>query len=442
MKFKQKYFFYNFKRAFYTNWQKYNLTSYVSQLSTMFLVILIVWITGSLLTIINEYFLGSKSEEGIIYYLRFFTLTIKTILSADFGDFENYTTLTLIFSIVMVIIGIVIIGLFTGQIISMLISVIEKNKYIPEKPFLFCFHEPILICNDSNKIINIVNEIKKSQLIENREIIIINENADKIEITDKNLFKNVFYLKGNPADRKVLLNALTNNSKSTKNKKEFFSANAIVLVDENSKSNYSDYKSIETGLALEAFNRKINTIVELRNPENNYYFNNTFIDELITVKEYGIKLLAQAALNNGITKVYDELLLKNYENNYAETINNSIFITPVKNITDQTAMVYSDLKNRLENNPSKNNIIIGFQKHIDEFEFQTISNDDSIKTLLNKVNKAGYIDQVNPPKTGDIVIGNCSITKKGDTILLSSQTKLNENDKIIYISKNKITKEL
>lgn len=433
---------YLIKKNLYSTWHKYNLSSNSSQLFTMFLVVIIVWLIGSTLTVINEYFFGQSTEQHIYNYLKFYTLTIKTILSADFGDFEEYTNLTLILSIIMVVVGIVVIGLFTGQIISMLIAAIEKNKFLPEKPYLFCFKNPVLICNYSSKVKEIVLELKNNNLLEDREIIIINEKADQYEIEDKKLFKNVYYIKGNPVDISIINNALSNNHKSYKKRIVSEQVNAIVLREESENHNYTDYKAIETALALEAYNSKIQTIVELINPEFKYYFTNTVIDELITVKDYGIKLLAQSALNNGITKVYDELLIKSNNNNEKEKVKlNSIYISIISEFTDFNKISFSELKTILEIDQKKDIILIGFQKYFDPLIINQIKNDYENFKIESKLNKSNYFEQVNPPKKCNIVIGDYYFYFSDNKLFLSNNTKLTEKDKIIYISKQKLKKE-
>lgn len=436
--FSLKTFIYRVLKRYYIFVQKYNLSSNSSQLFTMFILIVIVWLAGSTLTVLNEYIWGTAENQNIYYYLKFYTLTIKTILSADFGDFENYTTMTLILSIVMVIIGIVIIGLFTGQIISVLISVIDKNKYLPEKPINFCFNSPVLVCNKSANIKNIILELKKSELLNDREIIIINEEANKIENTDRKALKNVFQITGNPVDQNILNIALSNN-KNGKKRKISRTINAIVLKDNQEISNYSDFKSIEIALALESYNKNIHTVVELDSDDNKYLFEKTFIDELITVKEYGIKLLSQSALNNGITKVYEELLIKNYHN--LNSLSNSIFITKLSEIGLNQNVSYEQISNFLKQNNTTNSILMGFQKHISRETLKMLEDTFFYEKFLKKLNKSNYFDQVNPTNKANITVGHLSLLVLSDSIFLSKKTILDQNDKIIYISRTKIKKE-
>lgn len=58
----------------------------------------------------------------------------------------------------MLIVGLVVVGLLTGQIISMFVHVLQKSEYFPEKLHNFRFWKPgiICICSCNPRVHNII----------------------------------------------------------------------------------------------------------------------------------------------------------------------------------------------------------------------------------------------------------------------------------------------
>lgn len=401
---------YNVLKAFHILWQRYELYQRIKQLQNLFAFLILVWVFGSLLTIFTEYLISDKPQD-LDFYLQFFTYTVRTILSADFSDFMEFSILTSIISVFMVISGITVIGLFTGEIISMLVGVMEKNKYLPEKPKNFYFKNPMLICGNKNyeKIINDIKINTKN----NYEIIIISKVADKIEKFSLENYHDVYYIKGDPKNRKILKQAIGENIKKK--------LSAIILSSE------KDYDAIEISLAIEAFNEKVHTIIQLTNNSSLQYFNNSKINEYVLVKEYGTKLLSQAGINPGISKAYNNLLGVKGEDSSNET-DARILKVRIGDITDlDNEKSYSIVK-EIVSKKNSDLIIIGFEKYINK------KNIDKHKIIINKYDKnENSITQINPMNKYTQNIGDLYFNVINSNPIFSTQTKLNINDKIVFI---------
>ena len=416
--------FYNLKKNIYTAFEKYEIVRQGQRIRRILYLIIITWIVSSLLTIINEYLLSPIKDRQLKDYLNFFLLNIKVILTSDFSDFEHLTFITLIISILMVVVGIVVVGMLTGQIISALMLVSEKNKYIPAKHPKFKFRLPVVICGLNDRIFDILKELRSNPLSQYREIVIIDEKADKLEISsdDKRILTDIYFIKGSPTNRDVLKKAINIEHKTDLNYKP---VSAIIL--SNPKyGDSSDQKAIETSLAIESFDESVYTIVDFQQPKNMQFLENTKVDETLSIHEYDYKLLAQASLNLGMTKVYDKLLEADNKNS-----SGSMFISAIPEIYEGKS--YKDIKKMLSENMILTNIIfIGFKKDVRGIEI----NDDIEQYLKSK--KRNDIIVINPRKITQYMFNELGINRVNKTVFITHDTVLNNNDKLIYISNNQI----
>lgn len=192
--------------------QKYRLKTQFRNVRKLFIFLFIVWVLGSLLTIISQWLFTSDLHASFHDYLKYFWVVIIELVSGfDIPDDIHLNVVSQFISIVMLVMGIVVVGLFTGQIISILVHVLQKAELLPEKPENFQFEKPIIICGRNRKLHNIIANLRKSIYSKNREIVVIDKASDQIRVTDRHYYKDVWQLKGEPADRKILEKAIGKN---------------------------------------------------------------------------------------------------------------------------------------------------------------------------------------------------------------------------------------
>jgi hypothetical protein len=199
------------------------------------------------------------------------------------------------------------VALITGQIMSMFFEVIQKSEFIPEKPSTFVFRKSIVICGLNKKLINILSIIRSVN--KNIEIVVVDENADKIKIENDIIAKNIFHFKGDPADRSQL-EKIINNQNCT----------ALILSDDKYMGLTSDSRALEIALAIEAKDESIHTIIELNNKTNEKPLRSTKIDEWINNSEFSTKLLSQCTLKNLSAETFLSLLEDSRDNRYFNNI--------------------------------------------------------------------------------------------------------------------------
>jgi hypothetical protein len=429
---------YKIKKAWFGFWQKYKLEVHLRIAAKLFLIFLAVWVIGSILTVLSQWVFIDNLEGGTPFqskYIKYFWTVVIELVSG-FDVQENLHVVSKIISVIILITGVVIFAIFTGQIVSMFVHVLQRAHHLPEKPDNFRFRCPIIICGINEKLYKIIDELKRSSLSRDREIIIVDNEADKIAVEDKKKFKDVWYTQGDQADRKILERVMGEGESS-----------AIILSREpicNKDTRYSDSKAIETALAIEGYSEKIHTVVELNNEIYIPHLEHTKVNEWISIFEYGIKLVSRSALQQGMAKVYLDLLGGVSGDEKTSQIHFSQTNIPGKMV----GMTYEQIRNRILSNSDIDITLIGFAKYADK---QT---NEKLKLGLTNTS---YIKQLNPGSRRCLICGSetfavdelgrvfkkCSTClkkekhKNGDAsnhLFFPKDTIIEKRDQLIYLS--------
>lgn len=379
---------YKLKKAWFGFWQKYKLEVHLKIAAKLFLIFIAVWLIGSILTVLSQWIFVDKLDGGTPFqfkYAKYFWTVIIELISG-FDVQEDLHVVSKIISVIILITGVVILAIFTGQIVSMFVHVLQRTQHLPEKPGNFKFNRPIIICGINEKLDRIIEELKKSSLSNHREIIIVDEEADKIKVDDKKKFKDVWYTRGNQADRKIIEKVLGEKESS-----------AIILSQNSSagcNARYSDSKAIETALAIEGYSEKTHTVLELNDEKHIPHLKHTKINEWISIFEYGTKLVSQAALQHGIARLYLDLLGGTTESKRTS----GIHFSQSDHLPDKIiGMSYVEIRDTVLSNPSLDLTLIGFAKYV---------NKKTIEKLDLDLENTFFIRQLNPGSRKCVICGS------------------------------------
>jgi len=128
-----------------------------------------------------------------------------------------------------------------------------------------------------------------------KDIVIISE-VDEITVPDSKLYPQVWLLTGEPTDDEALDVA------------DIQEADTAIILADYEEGSAADSKTLLIALAIKTKNPEVYTCAELVEPKNRQHFRGTRVDELVVISTVGEKLLAQAAINHGITEFYEHLL--------------------------------------------------------------------------------------------------------------------------------------
>ena len=220
--------------------------------------------------------------------------SLMVYLTSGFEGDQPTTPVGKFVGVVVVLGGIALVGVFTASIASLFVEQTIKRGQGMESIRL---KHHIVICGWNRKAESIVRELHADVVRRKRPIVIVGRDISDIPDGDADAaFDDVYFVAGDPTAERVLHRANVKDADT-----------AIVLADRKNLE-HADAQSILIALAIESINPAVHTCVEVVHSENLKHFNHTKVDECISMDHLGELLLAQAALNHGVSAFFTELL--------------------------------------------------------------------------------------------------------------------------------------
>jgi voltage-gated potassium channel len=201
-------------------------------------------------------------------------------------------------TMVVLVLGVGLAGLFTASVASLLIERYLRRRNVEN----FEMGDHLVLCNWSPRSLDWIREVHAKTIQDKRPVVIIHDEADAIDLPDKQdepAFNDVYIVKGDPTNEVILRRA------------KVPKAHSVVVLTDDREGRHADGKSILTCIAIRAICRgekQPNIAAECRNPSNRAHLKKAGADEVISSDELGLRLLARTALFHGMTRVYQELL--------------------------------------------------------------------------------------------------------------------------------------
>lgn len=220
--------------------------------------------------------------------------TMTTVVTVGYGDYFPESDFGRLFTmIVLYTVGIGGMGIIIGKVFE---SFSTYRKMKEEGLLTFSGKEHyILIGSSKEKLENVVEEIMYSGY---KGSVVIIDHADKCPI-DHN---KIHFISGNPADEEVLIKANILEAKSV----------AIFSDDQQNFAEYADGKTLLTASRVEHISKKygknIYTIVEVKKDKHIALFEHAKVDEFILSNDSVSRLMAQATLHHGSSKLFKQML--------------------------------------------------------------------------------------------------------------------------------------
>ncbi|WP_421663456.1 ion channel [Lysinibacillus telephonicus] len=220
--------------------------------------------------------------------------TMTTLVTVGYGDYFPESDFGRLFTMILLYtVGIGGMGIIIGKVFE---SFSTYRKMKEEGRLVYSGKEHyILIGSSKEKLENVVDEIKVSG---NKGDVVIIDHAERCPI-DHN---DVHFISGNPAEEEVLLKANILEAKSV----------TIFSDDQQNFAEYADGKTLLTASRVEHISKKyeknIYTIVEVKKDKHIALFEHANVDEFILSNDSVSRLMAQAALHHGSSKLFKQIL--------------------------------------------------------------------------------------------------------------------------------------
>ena len=219
-----------------------------------------------------------------------------TITTVGYGDLFPKSVGGRVVGVVVMIFGIGFLGMFTATIASIFVE--RKMRQDRGLKALKGLKNHILLCGWNYTADEVISEIHADD--ETRDIVIV-ANLDENPMDAAH----VDFVRGDPADMDKLKMAC------------FDAASvAIVLHDESSMGNGRDGQGVLTVLAIKHERPEIYVCVQILDENNVEHCRRAGADEVVVTGGLTAKLLGQATLDHGVTKIVSELLSNKYGNQF------------------------------------------------------------------------------------------------------------------------------
>jgi len=201
-------------------------------------------------------------------------------------------------AVLVIVSGVALSGLFTASVASILIERSLRSREVSSLEM----SEHLVLCHWSPRCLEWVREVHSNIAADKRPVVIIHDNPDEVELPDKQddpAFNDVYIVKGDPANEVILRRA------------KVAQAHSVVVLADDRQGLHADGKTIVCCIAVKNVCRgdqQPNVVVECRDPKFRPHMRKAGADEVISAAEFGLRLLARAALFHGMTRVYQELL--------------------------------------------------------------------------------------------------------------------------------------
>lgn len=220
--------------------------------------------------------------------------SLVTITTVGYGDIYPTTIGGRIVGAVLMVFGIGFLGMFTATVASIFVE--RKMRQDRGLKALKNLSDHILLCGWNYSATEIISEIHAE---DSQKDVVIIANLDENPVDEEH----VSFVKGNPAEVPKLEMACFNTASV-----------AIVLHDETTPGNVGDGQAILTVLAIKHERPEIYVCIQLMDENNVEHCNRAGADEIIVSGGLTAKLLVQASLDHGVTKVVSEILSNKYGN--------------------------------------------------------------------------------------------------------------------------------
>jgi voltage-gated potassium channel len=216
-----------------------------------------------------------------------------TVTTVGYGDIFPQSTGGRIIGVVVMIFGIGFLGMFTATIASIFVE--RKMRQDRGLKALKDLKDHVLLCGWNYTASEVISEIHADD--KTKDIVIV-ANLEENPVEDAH----VEFVRGDPADLNKLEMAC------------FKTASTAIVLHDESGGNERDGQGVLTVLAIKHECPSIYVCIQILDENNVEHCHRAGADEVIVSGGLTAKLLGQATLDHGVTRVVSELLSNKYGN--------------------------------------------------------------------------------------------------------------------------------
>jgi voltage-gated potassium channel len=231
---------------------------------------------------------------------------VLALFLGEFGDTQK-TEVGKLMSVMVFILGIVIVATFVGKVAAHFVELKMEVKMPTD------LEKHIVICNWHSNADRIVKELHSPVAAPEKDILVITEaEINETELRMSPEYEKVFFIRSDPTLHVVLKRAHVQQAESV-----------IILSDPECPD--PDAKAALISLAItklyQNMPQKPRIVAEIMNPHKVHHLMDAGVDEWVCSANYGLGIIAQAALFGKLSDVYQQLLSYSEETNEIYLLN-------------------------------------------------------------------------------------------------------------------------
>lgn len=222
--------------------------------------------------------------------------SILVVLVSGIEDKEPLSLLGRFQVALLLVVGVVLVGMLTGEIVSVLVRRGQRAGKVALKPPTSRFTGHILILGLNQHADNVIKQLHAA-LHGRHHILVVAEGASQMDVTDPVIYRKVYALDGNPRDTRTLDRANLERA-----------ARVIVLAERSEAGGDGDSQTLMATLAVVSRRRDVPITVELVGEDSLRYTHVLGDLDLVLGRRFAERMAAQAVLNPGITTTFNDLM--------------------------------------------------------------------------------------------------------------------------------------
>ncbi|WP_244513441.1 potassium channel family protein [Oceanobacillus limi] len=255
---------------------------------------LTLFISTALFTILSTFIIYFLEPDNFESLLNSFYFVMTTFTTVGYGDYSPITMAGKLFSIIMYLVGIGLLGIIIGKIIDVFTIFRRKRE---EGKMNYTNENHIIIIGWGKKSESAITELLKSN--QTVEIVLI-DSLPKSPVDVSN--NRVHYIQGNSTEEQTFEKANISMAKSV-----------IIFSDDTiQEPSLRDAKTLTVAIVVERLAPAVHTTVEILNEDHISNFSHVNVDEFILSQETISSLAVRSAMYQGVSKVYSQLISRQH----------------------------------------------------------------------------------------------------------------------------------
>ncbi len=278
------------------------------QLGRLFLWVLMAWFVGTNVVHFTETEMGHTTGPFADYWTSYWNILI--VLISGIEDKEPLSIAGRVEVTVLLIVGICVVGMLTGEIVSILVRKAQRAGKVAVMPPSARLEQHVLILGVNSFLDNIIRQVHAA-LGEQHYIVVVDPDAEELRVMEPAAYRKVFALAGDPLDERVLAQADVDQA-----------ARVIVLSPEdgNHSPQQRDNRALMKTIAVASRRPNRPVVVELQTEESLGFAAPLEEADFVVSRHYGEKLISQSVLNPGVTEIYYRLMTFTEQSNEFYTV--------------------------------------------------------------------------------------------------------------------------